>query len=197
MGGTFDPIHYGHLFLAEAARTEFELERVLFIPNGTPPHKKEYNLTPACHRYEMTRIATSSNRFFECDDTEMHRAGPSYAVDTLSSLMQRWPDAELYYITGVDAVADILTWRDHEKVIRQATFIASTRPGYDSKVLASRLPAHYLERILHISTIGVDISSTEIRSRLATGLPVRYLVPDEVLEYIRRHKLYSGYSIEE
>jgi nicotinate-nucleotide adenylyltransferase len=191
MGGTFDPIHFGHLFLAEAARVQFELERVLFIPNGTPPHKKEYNLTPAQHRFEMTRIATATNRFFECNDTEMHRTGPSYAVDTLTSLKCAWPDAELFYITGVDAVAEILTWRDHAKVMHQTRFIAASRPGFDSNVLATRLPGPYLERILHISTVGVDISSTEIRGRLVSALPVRYLVPDEVLEYIRLHRLYS------
>jgi len=191
MGGTFDPIHFGHLFLAEASRVEFNLDRVLFIPNGTPPHKKEYNLTPAIHRFEMTRIATSTNRYFECNDTEMHRSSPSYAIDTLTSLKQQWPDAELFYITGVDAVAEILSWRDHKKVIGLAKFIASTRPGYDMAVLAARLPVPYFERVLQISTVGVDISSTDIRSRLARAMPVRYLVPDDVLEYIERTRLYS------
>jgi nicotinate-nucleotide adenylyltransferase len=197
MGGTFDPIHYGHLFLAEAARVEFNLERVLFIPNGTPPHKKTYNLTPAEHRFEMTRIATATNPYFECNDTEMHRTGPSYAVDTLTSLKALLPEAELYYITGVDAVAEVLTWRNHEKVFELAQFIAASRPGYDSDSLTSRLPATYLERIQHISSLSVDTSSTEIRSRLSKALPIRYLIPDEVLEYICKHNLYCGYSKDE
>lgn len=192
MGGTFDPIHHGHLFIAEEARSVFKLDHVLFVPNGTPPHKREYLLTSAPHRFEMCRIATESNPYFDCDDTEMHRSGPSYAIDSLTELTQRWPDAELFYITGVDAVADILTWRSHKDVMRLATFIAATRPGYDPEVLSVRLPAEYLERILCIESVGLDISSTDIRARLARGLPVRYLLPDKVLEYIVRHRLYSN-----
>src|SRR5713226_3801830 len=113
MGGTFDPIHYGHLFIAEEARARFHLSHVLFVPNGQPPHKKEYGLTPSNHRYAMTLIATHTNKAFGCSPMELNRPGASYTVDTLISLREQYPDAEQFYITGVDAIADILTWKRH------------------------------------------------------------------------------------
>jgi nicotinate-nucleotide adenylyltransferase len=192
MGGTFDPIHHGHLFVAEEAWARFGLNKVLFIPNGQPPHKKEYVITPATHRYNMTLIATHPNGRFECSPMEISRGGASYTVDTLTQLRQENPDAELFYITGVDAIADILTWKRHEEVVQLASFIAAMRPGFDPRSLKTRLPAAYLERILLLGSTEIGISSTEIRSRLAQGLPVRYLTPDGVLDYIRKHKLYAA-----
>src|SRR5690348_11456222 len=116
MGGTFDPIHYGHLFIAEEARVRFRLHNILFVPNGEPPHKKNYTLTPAKHRFAMTLIATRPNQGFAITPMELNRPGPSFTIDTLTTLRQENPVAELFYITGVDAVADILTWRRHEEV---------------------------------------------------------------------------------
>ncbi|HZP82759.1 MAG TPA: nicotinate-nucleotide adenylyltransferase [Chthonomonadaceae bacterium] len=191
MGGTFDPIHYGHLFVAEEARVRFRLGHVLFVPNGQPPHKKDYEITPARHRYAMTLIATHSNRGFGCSPIELERSGPSYTVDTLTLLREQNPDTELFYITGVDAIADILTWRRHEEVIQMATFIAAIRPGFDPAILKDRLPHAYLERILLLGSTALGISSTEIRERLRQNLPVRYLTPDGVLDYILKHALYS------
>ncbi|HLK59403.1 MAG TPA: nicotinate-nucleotide adenylyltransferase [Chthonomonadaceae bacterium] len=194
MGGTFDPIHFGHLFVAEEARVRFRLNNVLFVTNGTPPHKKEYALTPAKHRYAMTLIATFGNQAFGCSPMELNRPGPSYTVETLTLLRQQHPEAELFYITGVDAIADILTWMRHEEVIQLATFIAATRPGFDPRTLKDRLPLPYLERILLLGSTSLGISSTEIRERIRLNLPVRYLLPDSVLEYIVQNGLYQDPS---
>lgn len=191
MGGTFDPIHYGHLFIAEDARAQFRLNRVLFIPNGNPPHKQDGQITPAMHRYTMTMIATHSNAAFTCSPIELNRAGPSYTVDTLDALQKEYPGAELFTITGIDAVAEILTWKRHAEVIEKTTFIAAIRPGYDLHTLKERLPRAYLEKILPIGTTGLDISSTDIRARVRQGLPIRYLTPDPVIEYIAKYELYT------
>ena len=195
MGGTFDPIHYGHLFVAEEARARFALDRVLFVPNGAPPHKKEYLLTAAQDRYEMTRLAIADNPAFACTSLELDRSGPSYTVDTLATLRARYATAELLYITGIDAIADILTWRRHSEIIRMATFIAAARPGFDLKTLQDLLPATYMERILLLGTTAQGISSTDIRERTRAKLPTRYLTPDGVLDYIRDHHLYEHKAV--
>ena len=195
MGGTFDPIHYGHLFVAEEARARFALDHVLFVPNGAPPHKKEYMLTAAHDRYEMTRLATADNPAFTCTALELERPGPSYTVETLATLRAQYANADLFYITGIDAIADILTWRRHDEIIRMATFIAAARPGFDLKTLQDRLPAAYLERILLLGTTAQGISSTEIRERTRAKLPTRYLTPDRVLDYIREHHLYENKAV--
>jgi nicotinate-nucleotide adenylyltransferase len=196
MGGTFDPVHYGHLFVAEEARTHFRLNHVLFVPNGHPPHKKDYGMSPARHRYAMTLIATHSNPAFGCSPIEMDRPGPCYTVDTLTQLREQNPDAELFYITGIDAIADILSWNRHEQVIQLATFIAATRPGFDLKTLKDRLPPEYLARILLLGSTALNISSTEIRTRVYNGLSTRYLTPDRVIEYIQKHNLYRLRALE-
>jgi nicotinate-nucleotide adenylyltransferase len=192
MGGTFDPIHNGHLFIAEEARALFSLERILFIPNGNPPHKKEYELTTANHRYNMALLATYGNPSFTCSPLELNRGGISYTVDTLTLLRQEEPNAELFYITGVDAVADILSWKRHEEVIRMTTFIAATRPGYDLSNLKERLPMPYLERILLLGSTALGISSTDIRERIARHMPIRYLTPDAVIDYVYKYRLYAA-----
>ncbi len=191
MGGTFDPIHNGHLFVAEEARIRFRLNNVLFVPNGQPPHKKDYEITSSSKRYSMALIATHSNQAFGCSPIESNRSGPSYTVDTLKMIKEQNPDAELYYITGIDAVADILTWKRHEEVIQMATFIAAMRPGYNLVDLRGKLPRPYLERILLLGSTYLGISSTDIRARLQQNLPVRYLLPDSVLEYIMKNSLYG------
>ncbi len=139
MGGTFDPIHYGHLIAAEEARYRFQLARVVFVPCGQPPHKKPYAVTPAEHRYAMTLLATASNPHFIVSRIEIDRPGPSYSVDTVRLLRQQLPDAELFFITGADAVLEILTWKDSDELIGLCRFIAVTRPGYDLRQL-ERLP---------------------------------------------------------
>lgn len=190
LGGTFDPIHHGHLFIAEEARVRFALEKVLFIPNGRPPHKQDYALTPAQHRLAITELAIQSNPAFACSPMETQRPGPSYTIETLTLLSEQHPEAELFYITGIDAVAEIQTWMRPEEVIRRATFIAVTRPGFDADLLRERLPETYLQRILVLDTTELGISSTDIRARIREGRPARYLTPDSVLDYIYRHRLY-------
>jgi len=192
MGGTFDPIHYGHLFIAEEARVRYRLSQVLFVPNGRPPHKREGDVTPAEHRLAMVQRAIQSNPHFECSRMELNRPGLSYTVETLTLLRAEYVDAEFFYITGVDAVADILTWKRHEDVIRLATFIAAARPGFEISRLKERLPEDYLARILLLRSTGLEISSTEIRERVRQGLPIRYLMPDTVREYIEEFPLYRA-----
>lgn len=189
-GGTFDPIHYGHLFIAEEARVRFRLEKILFVPAGTPPHKKENELSPAKHRYAMTVIAIYGNPAFACTPIEIDRKGVSYTIDTLVQLRKEYPEDEFFYITGIDAVCDIMTWHRHQEVMRMARFITAARPGYSLNRLRDRLPPDYLENILLLGTTMLDVSSTELRYRVRHNLPIRYLTPDGVIEYIRKHRLY-------
>jgi nicotinate-nucleotide adenylyltransferase len=192
MGGTFDPIHYGHLIAAEEARFRFGLSRVIFVPCGVPPHKKPYEVTPAEHRYAMTVLATASNPHFVVSRVEIERPGPSYAVDTVKIFRQQFGErAELFFITGLDAVLEILTWKSHDELIRLCRFIAVTRPGYDAVKLRERLPSDYLERIDLLAIPGMDISSTMIRERVRKGEPIRYLTPEAVCDYIAKHGLYK------
>jgi nicotinate-nucleotide adenylyltransferase len=191
MGGTFDPIHYGHLFIAEEARVNFRLGRVHFIPNGSPPHKSDQVITPATHRYAMTLIAVSSNPAFDCSPIELNRVGPSYTIDTLDALRGTYPGAELFTITGVDAIAEIMTWERHEQVIQKTTFIAALRPGFDMQLLKDRLPRAYLDKILLVGSTALGISSTDIRARVRHGASIRYLTPDGVADYIAKHRLYA------
>ncbi len=190
MGGTFDPIHYGHLFIAEEARVICSLDTVLFLPNGNPPHKQEGNVTPATHRYAMTTIAIAGNPHFQISDRELRREGKAYAYDTLTELHTDTPSAELFYITGVDTIADFMTWFRHEDVIQMATFLVATRPGYDLNALKTKLPAHYWAKLEFLTGTHLDISSTELRERVQNGLSIRYLVPDVVNDYIRVNGLY-------
>ena len=192
IGGTFDPIHYGHLFIAEEARARFQLNHVAFIPNGQPPHKNGAVVSPARHRYAMTQTAVAGNPNFICSPIEMQRPGLSYTVDTLTTLKEMYPDAELFYITGVDAIAQILTWKRHEEVFRLATFLAATRPGFDLLSLKDALPQDYLARVLLIGSTYLGISSTDIRDRVRQNLPARYLTPDSVLNYIYKNQLYKA-----
>lgn len=192
MGGTFDPVHYGHLVIAEEARSRFSLERVIWIPAGDPPHKKGYAVTPQEHRYAMVVLATASNPHFQVSRLELERQGPSYTYDTLLSFREELPDTELHFITGADAILEILTWYRHVEVIRMASFIAVTRPGYDLGRLSSVLPEEYLPQIHTLNVPGVDISSTDVRRRLRSGEPIRYLLPEAVETYVRKYRLYGA-----
>ena len=163
---------------------------MIFIPNGDPPHKPD-DLTEAEHRCEMVRLAIQSNPHFEVSRMEIERQGPSYTVHTLTDLRDRLPSSDLYYLIGVDALAEILTWYRPEEVIKLAKFVAVTRPGYDPNSLRG-LPESYQARIQLLETIGFDLSATTIRERARAGRPLRYLLPDAVEEYIRRRHLYGG-----
>lgn len=192
MGGTFDPIHFGHLVIAEISRAEFGLERVIWVPAGDPPHKTEDPVTPAEHRYAMTVLATATHPQFEVTRMELERSGRSYTLDTIRDFQQRLPGTELFFITGADAILEILTWYRHEELIQACHFIAATRPGYDLGRLRAVLPADYLPHIHPIATPGVDISSTDVRTRVRAGKPIRYLTPEPVEAYIAKHRLYAN-----
>lgn len=191
MGGTFDPIHLAHLFAAEEARFKFNLEKVIFVPCGVPAHKKPYEVTPAEHRYAMVLLATANNPYFEVSRIEIDREGPSYAIDTVVAFRQLYgEDASIYFITGADAVLEILAWKETDKLIRLCKFIAVTRPGYDLSKISEVLGEEYASAIEILQIPGMDISSTAIRQRVRNGEPIRYLVPEMVYHYIMQHKLY-------
>ncbi|MDN5332585.1 MAG: nicotinate-nucleotide adenylyltransferase [Tepidanaerobacteraceae bacterium] len=194
MGGTFDPIHFGHLVTAEEARINFELDKVIFVPTGNPPHKKDYEVTEPEHRYLMTALATNSNPFFEVSRIEIERKGYSYTVDTLSQMVEIYgKNTSLFFISGADAVLDILTWKNIKGVLDICTFIAATRPGYPVKKLKNKLAEIkklYGKDVYLLEVTAMAISSTEIRKRIKEGRSIKYLVPEGVEEYILKNGLY-------
>lgn len=193
MGGTFDPLHYGHLVAAEMARHEFALEKVIFIPTGNPPHKVGRRVTSPGDRYEMVKRAVQDNSFFEVSDLEIQRKGYSYTVDTLKELHELYPQHELYFITGADAFREIFTWREVQSVLSLSHFIGASRPGFDPHEFLEELKRDYPEFLPHMHLFDVPalaISSTDIRSRVKEGKPIRYLLPESVRLYIEETGLY-------
>jgi nicotinate-nucleotide adenylyltransferase len=188
MGGTFDPIHHGHLVAASEVQAWFDLDEVVFVPTGAPWQKSHREVSPAEHRYLMTVIATAANPRFTVSRVDIDREGPTYTIDTLRDLHAAMPDAELYFITGADALAEIFTWRDAHELFELANFVGCTRPGHemDPETLAS-IPA---ERVTMVEIPALAISSTDCRERKHRGEPVWYLVPDGVVQYIGKHDLY-------
>lgn len=186
MGGTFDPIHHGHLVAASEVAALHGLDEVVFVPTGQPWQKAQKAVSPAEHRYLMTVVATASNPDFTVSRVDIDRAGPTYTIDTLRDLRAARPDDELFFITGADALAQIVSWKDLEELWELAHFIGVTRPGYelsesglpDDKVTLQEVPA-------------MAISSTGCRERVSAGQPVWYLVPDGVVQYINKHALYT------
>ena len=192
MGGTFDPIHHGHLVAASEVQAWFDLDEVVFVPAGEPWQKSDRRVSAAEHRYLMTVVATASNPRFEVSRVDIDRDGPTYTIDTLRELSAAMPDADLYFITGADAMAAILTWRDPEELFELAHFVGCTRPGHelDTKTLEG-LPG---DRITLVEIPALAISSTECRHRVEKDEPVWYLVPDGVVQYIAKHDLYRRES---
>jgi nicotinate-nucleotide adenylyltransferase len=191
MGGTFDPIHYGHLIIAEESRRVFNLDKVIFVTAGQPPHKKDYQVSPAEHRYALAQIATATHPDFVCSRMEIERIGPSYSIDTIRQVRKDYSQsANIYFITGTDAIAEILTWHEHEQLTKICKLIAAMRPGYNLDKLKDRLPTEYLDQIIFLDVPGVHISSTELRKRIAEGNSIKYMVPEAVEIYIDKHKLY-------
>lgn len=183
MGGTFDPIHHGHLVAASEVAQSFDLDEVMFVPTGRPWQK--IRVSESEHRYLMTVIATASNPRFTVSRVDIDREGPTYTVDTLRDLRERMPDADLFFISGADAVAQILGWKDVDKIWDLAHFIAVSRPGHELSL--SGLSGEHVS-LLEVPALA--ISSTDCRSRVARDLPVWYLVPDGVVQYIAKHELY-------
>ncbi|MGY1697551.1 nicotinate-nucleotide adenylyltransferase [Geodermatophilus sp. SYSU D00814] len=187
MGGTFDPVHHGHLVAASEVAGLFGLDEVVFVPTGQPWQKTERAVSPAEDRYLMTVIATASNPRFTVSRVDVDREGPTYTIDTLTDLHRQRPDAELFFITGADALAQILTWRDSERFLRLAHFVGVTRPGF---TLAD---GHLPEGVVSLVEVpALAISSTDCRDRVARGMPVWYLVPDGVVQYIEKRGLYRS-----
>ena len=185
MGGTFDPIHNGHLVAASEVQQQFGLDEVIFVPTGQPWMKPE--VTVGEHRYLMTVIATASNPRFTVSRVDIDRDGPTYTIDTLRDLKAARPDAELFFITGADAIAQILGWRNHDELWELAHFVAVSRPGH---VLSTEgLPS---EDVSQLEVPALAISSTDCRARVRSGNPVWYLVPDGVVQYIAKHHLYRS-----
>jgi nicotinate-nucleotide adenylyltransferase len=187
MGGTFDPIHHGHLVAASEVESLFGLDEVIFVPTGEPWQKSERRVSPAEHRYLMTVIATASNPRFWVSRVDIDRAGPTYTIDTIRDISAQRPGAELYFITGADALGQILSWKDAEDALKLARFIGVTRPGYD--LSDEHLPT---DSVTLLDVPAMAISSSDCRARVAAGRPVWYLVPDGVVQYINKHNLYRG-----
>jgi len=195
MGGTFDPIHYGHLAAAEAARVEFGLCKVIFIPAGSPPHKQSQEISYAEHRYRMTDLATSSNPGFEVSRLEVDKSGITYTFDTMKELRSIYGEAPaIYFITGADAVLELLTWYKIGELLTLCKFIAVTRPGFDIWKLEQKITeitSKYDGEIICLEVPLLEISSTDIRERIRNGKPVKYLLPEEVEAYIHKNGLYK------
>ena len=187
MGGTFDPIHYGHLVTAEEALVQFRLDSVLFVPTGRPWMKEHEVVSPPEDRYLMTVIATASNPLFGVSRIEVDRDGPTYAVDTLRALKEEL-DADLFFVTGADAILEIVQWKEQEDLFELAHFIAATRPGYDMS--GFEVPEIARGAVTMMNIPALAISSTDIRTRVKEGGPIRYLVPEGVKSYIEKAGLY-------
>ena len=186
MGGTFDPIHNGHLVAASEAAAAFNLSEVIFVPTGEP-WQKTRKVTKSEDRYLMTVVATASNPRFKVSRVDIDRAGPTYTIDNLRELRYLHPDADLYFITGADAIAQILSWREVNQIWDLAHFVAVSRPGHQMT-----LPEHPEGAISVLEIPALAISSTDIRQRVSAAKPVWYLVPDGVVQYIAKHSLYVG-----
>ena len=187
MGGTFDPIHHGHLVAASEVAAAFNLDEVLFVPTGEPWQKTD--VTPSEHRYLMSVVATASNPRFKVSRVDIDRDGATYTIDTLRDIKAMNPDADLFFITGADAIAQILTWRDVDYIWDLAKFVAVSRPGH-----RLNLPPHPAGAIETLEIPALAISSTDIRARAKAGKPVWYLVPDGVVQHIAKHELYQPAS---
>ncbi|ADU52281.1 nicotinate (nicotinamide) nucleotide adenylyltransferase [Thermaerobacter marianensis DSM 12885] len=194
LGGTFDPIHIGHLVAAEAARTHFRLDRVLFVPAGRPPHKDPAAVSDAEHRYRMTVLATAGNPYFYTTRLELDREGPSYTIDTLRQLSaMAGPEATVYFIAGADSVVTLPSWRGGLGLLDACQLIVVTRPGLPGEALQrflDSLPAARRARVHLLPIPEIGISSTDLRERVAAGRSIRYLVPAAVEDYVHKYGLY-------
>ncbi len=194
-GGSFNPVHLGHLLLAQTALEQFELDRVLFMPCAVQPHKDPRALAPAVQREAMLAAAIMDNLAFELLDIELRRGGVSYSVDSLRELRSRYPHADLFFMIGADTLLELHGWKDIDTVLSLCSFMVFARPGYDPQQLspaALQLPSPWPERLMrHVCNVRqIDISSSDIRHRVAEGLSIRYLVPQPVEMFIMEHHLY-------
>ena len=183
LGGTFNPIHIGHLILAEEIREKLKMDRIIFVPAYLPPHKDDGDIAPAWHRFNMIRLAIKANKNFSASDVEIKRDGRSYTIDTLREFKNIYPNDELYFIIGSDLLKYLDDWKDLREVIKMVKFIVATRPGYPLE----KLPSY----ITTVAIRAIDISGYEIRSRIKENKSFRYLVPEAVYNYINNKGLYQ------
>ena len=195
MGGTFDPIHNGHLAAAEAARRYLGLKNVIFIPSGKAPHKDNNFITSGALRYEMTSLAVSSNRYFDVSNIEIGRAGASYTVDTLIELKERFGKAKIFFIAGADAMTEMFTWKSPERIFELCSIVVLSRPGLDAALLNRHVTdagERFGAKIYLLRIPGLEISSSDIRRRIQVEQPVKYLIPEIVEQYINKCRLYRN-----
>ena len=193
MGGTFDPVHYGHLVTAEAAREWYSLQEVVFVPSGHPPHKTAGTVSDFWSRYQMAVLATATNPFFEVSRMEYERGGHSYTVDTVRAFRQLYGDGtELFFVTGADAILEIIEWKQPEELLAMCRFIAATRPGYDLRQLNALLGEYFSGSVSILEIPAPSISSSDIRERVRRGASIKYLVPEAVEAYIVENGLYRS-----
>lgn len=193
MGGTFDPVHIGHLLAAEWVRFEFNMDKVIFVPAASPPHKAGEGVTDIEHRYQMVEIAIRDNPYFGISPVEKERDGKSYTVDTMAYFRELYPGKDLYFIMGTDSLLSFSTWKNPDLLVTLCSFIVVSRPGYiipDDFWKKEGLPSLLRKKLYVVEIPGMDISSSEIRERIKQDKSVRYLLPREVEEYIYIHKLY-------
>lgn len=190
-GGTFDPVHYGHLRLAEEAREAADLERVLFVPANRSPFRLEEPITDPHHRLQMLRLATADNPAFEISELEIQRGGVSYTVDTVAAIRQQHPDATLYLILGADALQGFPNWYRAEAIAQACYLLVGARPTNDLQTVLDSLPDAIRQRVQPVALTVLDISASAIRQRVQTGRSIRYLTPPDVIEYIQHRRLYQ------
>jgi nicotinate-nucleotide adenylyltransferase len=193
LGGTFDPIHYGHLVAAQYAAYGFHLDRVIFMPTAQPPHKNANGVLDARHRVAMVELAIADNTAFELSTLEVERSGVSYTIDTIETLQQTYPGTEIYFIMGMDSIYILDTWKDVERLVDMCRFIVVTRPAYQldrNQPALQQVPEKFWAQADFLEVPAVDISSTNLRYRVQQGQPIRYLLPPAVEQYIYDNSLY-------
>ncbi|MFC4766285.1 nicotinate-nucleotide adenylyltransferase [Effusibacillus consociatus] len=193
-GGTFDPVHIGHLVAARLAKEALKLDRVIFIPAGVPPHKNGFGLTPAAKRLQMAVLAVGYEPDFQVSDWELQQEGPSYTVDTLEHFASQFPDDELYFIMGADMLCDLPNWQSPTRILELASLIGMTRPGFamdECRSTLRRVFPRSEERIHYVEMPGLEISSTWLRERLRERKSVDYLIPERVIRFIEENGLYD------
>ena len=188
LGGTFDPIHSGHLILAEQLEEELKLQKVIFIPSANPPHKENHPVSPAKDRLKMVKIAIQDNPDFLISDIELRRGGKSYTIDTLTRLVKFYKDSELFFLLGSDAIDELPTWKEPDKIFQKVKVVIALRPGFDRINQKNR----FVQKSLVVPINGLNISSSQIRERIREGKSIRYLVPPGVEKFIRSKKLYRS-----
>jgi nicotinate-nucleotide adenylyltransferase len=186
LGGTFDPIHTGHLVLAEQVKEKLKLDQVIFIPCFRPPHKTQRKLSPSKDRFRMTQLALEGNPAFAISDIELKRKGLSYTVDTLRELKNLYPNSSIYFLTGSDVLNEIHTWKHPEEIYKLAKVVIAERPSFDEFDSEN----HFAKKSIIVKINGVDVSSSQIREKAKKGQSIKYLVPLKVEEYIKKKKLY-------